>query len=216
MPLQSSSKLLDEQHHLSRPLANEKNTDQNIQKVIIDGLISWIQDTYGDEISIIQFPPHKQEAFQQQLNLGWFAFLAGFIPSKIAHLQQQHYSTQNRKTTGTSWASQLIQKIWHILYELWLLRNKTLHQNTINNNHGLENLDYSITVEYHIDALGLPSQFNGYFSPPLATILAKDTEQKKKWFRLIRRAREVREITIRDSFHTIVTLHNWVHLSSTT
>ena len=121
-----------------------------------------------------------------------------------------------RRTTGASWASQLIQQLWHTLYELWLLRNHTLHQNTIDDNHGLDSLNYSITVEYHIGALGLPLHFNGYFSKPLATILAKDIESKKKWFKLIRRAREINNITIRDAFQTNVILRKWVHLPTTT
>ena len=106
----------------------KKDTDHELQEFIIEGLISWIQDLYGDELPITQLPPHKQTAFQQQLNIGWFGFLAGFISPAIAHLQQQHYSDNSKKTTGASWTSQLIQQIWHILYELWLLCNKTLHK----------------------------------------------------------------------------------------
>ena len=106
-------------------------------------------------------------------------------------------------------------KIWHILYKLWLLQNHSLRQNTINDNHGADSLDYSITVEYHIGALGLPSHFNAYFSKPLPTILAKDIKSKKKWFKLIRRAREIHNITIRDAFQTNVILWNWVHLPNT-
>ena len=96
------------------------------------------------------------------------------------------------------------------------MRNNTLHQRTIDDNHGIDNLHYSIMVEYHIGPLGLPSHFNGYFTQPLEALLAKDTEAKKKWFKLIRRAREIREITIRDAFQTNVILQNWVHLPSTT
>lgn len=72
-----------------------------------------------------------------------------------------------------------------------------------------------ISVEYHIQPLGLPSHFNGYFTQTLDKLLAKDTISKKKWFQLIRRAREVRNLTIRDAFHTNTILRNWVHLPTT-
>ena len=157
----------------------KKDTDHKLQEFNIEGLISWIQDLYRDELPTTHFPAHKQTAFQQQLNIGWFGFLAGFISPAIAHLQQRHYSDNSKETTGASWTSQLIQQIWHILYELWLLHNKTLHQKTIDGNHGINHLDYSVIVKYHIGALGLPSHFKGYFSQPLSPILAKDIEQKR-------------------------------------
>ena len=83
--------------------------------------------------------------------------------------------------------TQLIQQLWHHLFELWLLQNQALHQQTTDDNHRIENLDYSITVEYHIGPLGIPSHFNGYFTQTLDKLLAKDTILKK-WFQLIQRA----------------------------
>ena len=131
-----------------------KDTDPDIQTFLINRLISWIQDPHGHEIQITSFPPQKQRAFQNQLKLGWYAFITGLIHPTIIQLQQQHYSTKHRKTTGASWATQIIQQNWQTLYDLWLLRNHTLHQRTIDDNHGLANLDYAITVEYHLGPLG--------------------------------------------------------------
>ena len=192
-----------------------KDTDPDLQQFIIEGLKSWIQNPQGDEITLQHFPVHKQPIFQNQLNLGWFAFLSGLIHPSLVTLQQQHYSLQSKKYTGASWTTQIIQQLWHHLFELWLLRNQALHQRTIDDNHGIEHLDYSISVEYHIGPLGLPSHFNGYFTQTLDKLLAKDTISKKKWFQLIRRAREVRNLTIRDAFHTNTILRNWVHLPTT-
>ena len=142
--------------------------------------------------------------------------LTGLIHPSLVTLQQQQYSNKSRKPTGASWTSQFIQQSWQHLYKLWLAHNHALHQQAIDDNHGIDNLEYSITVEYHIGPIGLPSQFNGYFSTPLATLVVKGTTYKKKWFKLIRRAREVRDLTFRDAFQRNVILCNWVHLPITT
>ena len=157
----------------------QKDIDPDLQHFIIEGLTSWFHNPHGDEISLHQCPPHKQLIFQQQLNLGWYTLLTGLIHPSLTTLQQQHYSNRSRKTTGTSWTSQFIQQTWHHLYELWLFCNQALHQQTINDNHGIDNLKYYITVEYHIGPISLPSHFNRYFSTSLATLLAKDTTCKK-------------------------------------
>ena len=75
--------------------------------------------------------------------------LTGIIHPSLDTLQQHHYSHKSKKSTGPSWTAQLIQRSWHLLYKLWLLQNHTLHQCTFDHNHGIDNLDYSITAEYH-------------------------------------------------------------------
>ena len=89
-----------------------KDTDPDMHNFLINSLISWLQDPHGNEVSISSFPPHKQGSFQNRLQLGWYAFIVGLIHPTIVQLQQQHYSHKHRKTTGTSWASKLIQHTW--------------------------------------------------------------------------------------------------------
>ena len=69
-----------------------------------------------------------------------------------------------------------------------------------------------MTVEYHMGAIGLPSQFDGYFTMPLDSLLSKPIDYKKRWFRLIRNAREIRNQNATDAFTQNVILRNWVHL----
>ena len=125
----------------------------------------------------------------------------------------QPFKKNNRRFLGIPvHTTALAPSIWTMAP----LKPSLTHQWTIDDNHGIDNLDYSITVEYHIGPIGLPTHFNGYFTTPLATLLAKETTSKKKWFKLIRRAREVlRDLTIRDAFNINVILQNWMHLPTT-
>ena len=147
----------------------------------------------------------------------WNCVTKILINKLIANLDKSDVppKTMNYKCSGILLSlllfCRLVSTLLYILLCFWL----TLHQKTIDNNPGINSFNYSITVEYHIGALSLPSHFNRYFSQPLPTILTKDTESKKKWFQFIRRAQEVREITIRDTFQTNVILCNWVHLPTT-
>ena len=193
----------------------EHHTEPHLATYIVLGLSSWLLDPYGDEIPLDNFPDRFHSVFRSYLQLGWFALLSGFIHPDIVHLQQTHLSSLQYKTTGATWASRFIRYMWNALYELWLLRNKTLHDNTTNANNGQAQLDFSISVEHHLGPFGLPSQFNPYFTTSLEELLNKPISAKIRWFCLIRRAREVREISIRDAFQTNVILRQWVHLPKT-
>ena len=193
----------------------EQQTEPHLATYLVLGLSSWLLDPYGEELTLEQFPPHLHATFHSHHQLGWFALLVGFIHPNIIHLQQKHLTSLQYRTTGATWASRLIRYLWRALYELWLLRNNTLHEKTIHDNNGQAHLDFSISVEHHLGPLGLPSQFNPYFNISLDELLAKNITAKIRWFRLIRQAREVREITIRDAFQTNITLRRWVHLPTT-
>ena len=194
----------------------EHHTEPHLATFLVLGLSSWLLDPYGDELTLENFPLRLHPTLTSHLELGWFALLSGFVHPDIVQSQQQHLSSLQYRTTGVTWASRLTQKLWQVLYDLWLLRNTTLHANTINENNGQTHLDFSISVEHHLGPFGLPSQFNPYFTTSLEALLAKPIESKIRWFRLIRRARELRELTIRDAFQSNATLRRWVHLPTTT
>ena len=188
------------------------DTHPNITSFICNGLLSWTADPFGEEEPIDHLPPHIYQTFDNQLNLGWFALLSGVLHPSIIQLQQSHYSSISTRRTGFSWGRKLILKLWNIIFELWKLRCHVLHNTIIDQNHGDDHLKFSITVEYHMGAVGLPSQFDGYFILPLDTLLSKPIDYKKRWFRLIRNAREVRNQNATDAFTKNVILRNWVHL----
>jgi hypothetical protein len=179
---------------------------------ICKGLLSWTTDPFGDELPLDHLPPHIYQAFDNQLQLGWFATLSGILHPSLIQLQQTHYSSIPSRRTGFAWGRKITLKLWNIIYELWKLRCHALHNTIIDQNHGDDQLTFSITVEYHIGAIGLPSQFDGYFIIPLDTLLSKPIDYKKRWFRLIRNAREVRNHNATDAFTNNVILRNWVHL----
>ena len=194
----------------------DQDTDNILAEFIVTGLTSWSQNPYGTEISINHFPPQYHSALLSQIRIGWYSTLCGFIHPSITTLQQQQYNLLRSRRTGHNWTQKLIHFFWNILQQLWRLRNNTLHENTINENNGSENLDYSIALEYHIGPIGLPSTFQTYFNQSLDTLLQKDITAKKQWFNLIRNAREIRNLPVRDAFTQNVILRRWVHLPTTT
>ena len=191
-------------------LMDQKDTDPDLHHFIIEGFTSWWQ-----HLSPMISPP-QTSCIPTPTHLGWYTLLTVLLHPSLATLQQQHYSNRARKMTCASWASQFIQQTGHHLYKLWLFHNQALHQQTIVNHHGIDNLEYSITVEFHMGPISLPSHFNGYFSKPLATLLTKDAVSKKNGLSWYNKQEKFQNLTIRDAFQTNVILHHWVHLSTTT
>ena len=147
-----------------------------------------------------------------QLNIGWFGTLSGLLHPSLISLQQQHYSTITSRRTGSAWGRRLILQMWQYIFDLWVLRNNTLHDNPVQISQGEDHLNFAIKVEYYTGPIGLPKHFKDFFTVPLATLLLKPLIQRKQWFRLIRKAREIKKLPIQDAFTTNVILRNWVHL----
>ena len=188
------------------------DTHPSIASFICEGILSWTRDPYGEEPPIDHLPHTICNAFDNQLHFGWFATLSGVLHPSLIQLQQTHYSSMSSRRTGFAWGRKTILKLWNTIFELWKFRSHTLHNTVIQQNHGQDQLNFSMTVEYHMGAIGLPSQFDGYFTMPLDSLLSKPIDYKKRWFRLIRNAREIRNQNATDAFTQNVILRNWVHL----
>ena len=144
--------------------------------------------------------PYNQDSYRSKVT-GLIGFLAALKPFSLYLQTMQTHTplpvtmnqlwkpptlpTTLKRPSGDTATRCLYYDIFGSLYHapqslsMYMSRNHTLHQQTINDNHGMDNLEYSITVEYHIGHIGLLSQFNSYFSTPLATLLPKDTTYKK-------------------------------------
>ena len=175
-------------------------------------ITSWTQDPFGEELPLLHFPPPSITAFQNQLDIGWFGTLSGLLHPSLISLQQQHYSAIQSRRTGSAWGRRLTSKLWQHIHDLWMLRNRTLHDNPIQSSQGEDHLNFAIKVEHLTGPIGLPKHYSDFFRVPLATLLLKPLAQRKQWFRLIRHAREIQKLPIQDAFTTNVILRNWVHL----
>ena len=91
-------------------------------------------------------------------------------------------------------------------------RNEALHDNsTVHILSGLAQLHTSISFEYSTGLQHLPSVYCRYFSTPLPIILKKSVSYKKRWFLVIRSARESSGLsTYNDIWHQDQALRIWI------
>ena len=88
-------------------------------------------------------------AFQAQQKLRWEAFLYGLIAFPIISCQQNYYTSIVSRKTGVRRGIQLVDKLWNIIYQLWIHRNNCLHvTEAINQNGGIDQLRLTIVHEY--------------------------------------------------------------------
>ena len=183
------------------------------------GLRRWFTNTtytFKQGSSIFTDNLASNKAIQAQINIGWFNLLRGFLCQDIVHMQQSHYSDMGSRKSGSRWASTLIKKLWNITLQLWLHRNEALHKtDAINLLSGLVPLKKTIAAEYNLGPKDLPGVYSTYFHIPLQILLTKHAGYLKKWFLVIRSARETCSIaTTLDEFSSNGPLRAWVGLST--
>jgi len=76
----------------------QEDTYPALIPILITSIRSWLLDPYGNKPNFL-WPTHLvRDAFIAQQQLGWYAFLMGFIAKPIVSLQNSYYSTiQSRK-----------------------------------------------------------------------------------------------------------------------
>jgi hypothetical protein len=97
-------------------------TDPDIQDAIINYLDSWRNDTTPPNP-----PPHIDDLLQAQTTLGWRMFFKGWIPVSWEETQQAYYNLVRSRRTGRRWTISLIKKLWDVAWDLWDHRNGILH-----------------------------------------------------------------------------------------
>ena len=113
------------------------------------------------------------------------------ITEDIVSLQHNYYHEIESKRSAQRWATDLIKQFWNILHQLWLQRNEAFHkEDSIFKLSRIHILKTSITNEYIHGLDNLPPLYSSYFQTPLPLLLKKPTKFLKRWFLLIRSARE--------------------------
>ena len=192
-----------------------EHTHPDITAFFLNGLNSWFQDPYGDEISVRCADPSTRSTLFNQLNLGWFATLAGFLHPDMIETQHRYYLILRRRKTGRKWASNLIKHFWNIIHSLWVHRCSVLHDSdAIHRLNGLSLLRDAIEAEYNRGLGDMPQSYRSYFYTPLFIILKKSPNYLKGWFLVIRSGRECYHLeNTEDSFFTNTTLRAWIGLA---
>ena len=106
------------------------------------------------------------------LRISWLSMILGIIPTSLALTQQTYFTHIGSKKLGLKWASQLITKIWRLVYGQWLHHSKIKHTGEAFDNHGRALiLDAEITDEHKRGQDTLPDLYNPYFGMPFYIIL---------------------------------------------
>ena len=69
------------------------------------------------------------------LHIHWPSIILGFIPTSLACTQQTYFNHIGIKKMGLKWASQIIPKIWKLIYIQWLHRSKLKYAGGVLENH---------------------------------------------------------------------------------
>ena len=108
-----------------------KTTSPDIEAVITDAVLAY---RYNTDIDVDDYDDTEVTgALRQQLQIGLFPFICGFLGNKWAKVQQTCFDNKKSRKCGKKWASHLSIKLIEIVQDMWTHRNDTLHskQNAI-------------------------------------------------------------------------------------
>ena len=192
-----------------------EDTQEDIANFLVQGLESWFDDPYGDEIPIDCDDVTMTRILGATTELGWFSLLCGYLRKDLVRAQQLHYTYIDSMKSGSKWASTLIVKLWNILHSLWCHRCSHLHDSqAIHDLNGLGLLREAVIAEYNRGHGTLPMVYRPYFYNPLQILLSKPPNSIKNWFLVVRSGRECYYPTnTEDEFFNNATLRAWVGLT---
>jgi hypothetical protein len=169
----------------------EQCTHPTIRRGLISLLTQWYSHTPWTPPATTD--PLVARAFADQLQLGWERIGDGMIAQSWAPAQQQYYDSLHRKTTGTRWSSRIISRIWQMIWDLWMNRQKALQDPT---SLALARRNTALSEAISSHYLGfqtltenqdpdLNPLLNRWFSRPLPILLAETIAAKEQWLAMV-------------------------------
>jgi hypothetical protein len=177
-----------------RQWMNSVQTDPDITASIIEYLEAWRNDTRPTN----NYLPHILHSLQAQDEIGWQQMLEGFQHLSWEEIQARYYRSIRSLRTGRRWASQLIQKLWGVAWDMWEHRNGVLHkQNQGHSQYETRSLDTQLKTLYLSLQGTLPPSDTYLFTDPLSTLLKRSFRLKREWLHQAKSAqsRQQRRIT---------------------
>lgn len=117
-----------------------------------------------------------------QDSVGWDCFFFGSLHRKWSDETGKYFEMVGRKTSGVTWTSQLIRKIWDLQHKMWLHRNVYVHKSTNSiHQHEEEALDRAIWAEFIIGRNGLAADYSGLFRGNVLRLLNQSGILKMQW-----------------------------------
>ena len=96
--------------------------------------------------------------------------------------QGNYFLALGRRTTGTTWMSQLLRQLWKLQHSMWIHRNSFVHK-AGNSMHQYEEeaVDAVIREEFIIGRNGLSQDYDNLFRGNVHTLLMGNTATKVLW-----------------------------------
>ena len=201
-----------------------QDLDQNLERLrtipiirfhLVETLRQW---RITGQVSPSAFPSSimnksQFEPFSEQHRIGWKQFMEGLITKKWGQLQET-YKDRIQNMTGETWAKKVIQLIWKMNFEIWNHRNTKLHESEgfLENLEGGEDLNQAIRFEFEVGPQNIHTDLHQLFQGNIEDLLKKPIDTKKKWFQIVRTAKEALGQDRRDKFAENGSLRKWIGL----
>ena len=107
-------------------------------------------------------------------------------------VQDEYFKSKGSRKTGKKWVESFIIQVWKFTYGIWIDRNKFIHQEVEKNiTTEIKLVDKEIVNEWEIGISNLGKRYNYLFSTTIDTLLATESEGKKKWLTTILMLRKI-------------------------
>ena len=122
------------------------------------------------------------ELIHAQDSLGWDAFCFGTVHNLWSREQGMYLLALGKRTTGTTWISRLIRKVWELQHSMWIHRNSYVHKdNKSIHQHEEEALNRVIREEFVRGRDGLSPEYVGLFRGTADAMIGKDSATRMRW-----------------------------------
>jgi len=147
--------------------------DPHLVQALVAGLQAWRHNTHKS---------NKDAASKKQARIGWNGLLDSWLSLEWRYQQEAYWAQWRRWKSSKCWTTELIKKLWNILWDLWDHRNEALHHSKNARDDILDSrVNDQITVLYQQGLQAIPRDSFTFFKTPLKTLLTKTKQYKTRW-----------------------------------
>ena len=156
------------------------NAIPGLSEAVCTRLTQWRNDMPMTEMENLD--ESVEAIIQDQDAMGWDAVMFGSLHQSWSREQGEYLSAMEKRTTGTTWVSQFIRKIWTLQHSLWIHRNSFVHKDGKSmHQHEEEAVDQVIREEFIFGRNGLPMEYDRLFRGNVQRLLNGAASMKMQW-----------------------------------
>ena len=120
---------------------------------------------------------------EEQAKLGWDKFLYGFVSRAWATEQERYWDELNIHKCAKQWYAKVIRLVWEVAWDLWLCRNKAVHEALIKERSRFDSAITNARLSYWYKRgnVGMENRTRGLWDKSLATLLQRSQTYKLSW-----------------------------------